>query len=152
MPYDFVDGIYVEVPYGPPDPEYLALGKFQDELSERIYELTMESGESVGDVETTNHYVRLDFDAETLEHIRYQDFVDNGSVTDTATPFGAIVETYNSGAVYVSIIPTQEQMTEEWSEIEQRISDFYKCDVCLGEGNINGIKCEECKGEGVTNY
>ena len=119
-------GRYVEVEYGPKDPEYHSLGKFQCEYDERIYQLTLDGCcESVGEAEFTGWFAKVPLTDEDHEYLKTDTFPEMFEPNTNRRPVGAIVEVVNSGAVYVSYYYTDVDFDSVWGQICDDVNSHY---------------------------
>lgn len=99
------------------DYDYDGIGKFDSNVDERVYEMSLEGwGEELGDAETFGHYTLLDFGDEPL--------IVTEPGTKPAKHAAAIVFVNNQGFVQVSYYAMLDDAKADWRNVEQEYEKF----------------------------
>jgi hypothetical protein len=159
---------YEDTGYELPDPEYRA-SKFEDELCERLYTLTLQGSynESLGSTEDIGWHCWMKVDLDLILETRMAYFNQAFSPVFRRLPDYAIIYEDDRGFVGYNLFWQEDAFQHAWKEIEQAYREFYSCQLCGGKGWFTkripngtaenphatyeeGFTCTDCEGTGAV--
>jgi hypothetical protein len=157
--------LYKNVPWGYPDPEWYSMGKFDSELTERLYEESLEGWwESIGSVDSIGYFTKVDLDLDVILALHIAHFHEAWSNTFNRLAEWAIIGNDDRGFVWLELFWQQSAIDERWEELQEAERLFYICEECEGTGwgkapngtmgntvmelRPDAAPCKGCDGEG----
>lgn len=101
----------------PRDPGWYSMGKFQSELAERLYEMSLDDQD---DYFSNEH----DCSGVSFHRTDSDDMAELFAMFGESMPYGVIVEWMSSGAIYVSHLADE----AEWNELHEGIAKDFAYD------------------------
>jgi hypothetical protein len=120
------------------------LAKFQDCLTEALWEISMYAGESTGSTEAYGHFTLIHIEAEEI-HIMGADLGVDESAQGPAVTIPAgwyMISQYDRGDVYHDQYDTESEATEAWTAADQEYSAWLDINEPDDDDHVMGSRYE----------